>query len=190
MWLWRCCCCSCCCCCCCCSCCCCCCCSCCCCCWGGVAAAAVLLGPASAACWYSSGCCRGAATTTAVTVAPAPRPNLPLPLAPALLRPPLRPPSPPAPPPSRPSSLFATTPHQVELKVNKLTSVHTQLPYDYYTVKFCEPHGGVQQVSQQLLELLCPAARLNSPHNRAGPAPPFSPAGIGEPRRVPDRRSY
>ena len=36
---------------------------------------------------------------------------------------------------------------QVELKVNKMTSVHTQVPYDYYALKFCKPRSGVQQVS-------------------------------------------
>lgn len=35
---------------------------------------------------------------------------------------------------------------QVELKVNKMASIHTQLPYDYYALKFCKPRGGVQQV--------------------------------------------
>jgi transmembrane 9 superfamily protein 2/4 len=27
----------------------------------------------------------------------------------------------------------------VDLKVNKLTSVHTQLPYQYYSLPFCKP---------------------------------------------------
>ena len=53
---------------------------------------------------------------------------------------------------------------KVELKVNKLTSVHTQLPYDYYTVKFCEPHGGVQQASENLGEFLTGDRIENSPY--------------------------
>ena len=28
---------------------------------------------------------------------------------------------------------------EVELKVNKLSSIHTQLPYDYYSLHFCKP---------------------------------------------------
>jgi transmembrane 9 superfamily protein 2/4 len=28
---------------------------------------------------------------------------------------------------------------KVELKVNKITSVHTQLPYQYYSLPFCQP---------------------------------------------------
>lgn len=35
---------------------------------------------------------------------------------------------------------------QVELKVNKLNSIHTQLPYDFYNLKFCKPKGGVVRV--------------------------------------------
>jgi hypothetical protein len=35
---------------------------------------------------------------------------------------------------------------QVELKVNKMASIHTQVPYDYYALRFCKPRGGVQQV--------------------------------------------
>ena len=38
---------------------------------------------------------------------------------------------------------------QVELKVNKMASIHTQVPYDYYALKFCKPKGGVTQVSQR-----------------------------------------
>ena len=37
-------------------------------------------------------------------------------------------------------------PWQVELKVNKMASIHTQVPYDYYALKFCKPRGGVTQV--------------------------------------------
>lgn len=41
------------------------------------------------------------------------------------------------------------TGEQVELKVNKLTSVHTQLPTDYYGLKFCKPKHGVVRVPSQ-----------------------------------------
>lgn len=42
----------------------------------------------------------------------------------------------------------------VELKVNKLSSVHTQLPYDYYSLKFCKPKEGVKPYSENLGEFL------------------------------------
>mmetsp|Transcript_2548 Transcript_2548/g.3968 ORF Transcript_2548/g.3968 Transcript_2548/m.3968 type:complete len:638 (+) Transcript_2548:111-2024(+) len=42
----------------------------------------------------------------------------------------------------------------VDLKVNKLSSVHTLLPYDYYSLKFCKPKGGVKPYSENLGEFL------------------------------------
>jgi transmembrane 9 superfamily protein 2/4 len=42
----------------------------------------------------------------------------------------------------------------VLLKVNKLTSVRTQLPYDYYHLPFCEPAGGIQESRENLGEVL------------------------------------
>lgn len=42
----------------------------------------------------------------------------------------------------------------VELKVNKLTSVHTLLPYEYYSLKFCRPVDGVKSYSENLGEFL------------------------------------
>jgi transmembrane 9 superfamily protein 2/4 len=41
--------------------------------------------------------------------------------------------------------------YQVELKVNKMASIHTQVPYDYYALRFCKPRGGVQQVDRLCL---------------------------------------
>ena len=38
--------------------------------------------------------------------------------------------------------------------MNKLTSVHTQIPYDYYSLKFCRPHGGIKQATENLGEFL------------------------------------
>lgn len=46
------------------------------------------------------------------------------------------------------------TGEEVELKVNKLSSVHTQLPYDYYSLKFCSPSDGVKSFSENLGEFL------------------------------------
>jgi transmembrane 9 superfamily protein 2/4 len=42
----------------------------------------------------------------------------------------------------------------VELKVNKLSSVHTQLPYDYYSLSFCKPKEGVKPYAENLGEFL------------------------------------
>jgi len=52
----------------------------------------------------------------------------------------------------------------VELKVNSLTSVHTQLPYDYYSLKFCKPLQGVESYSENLGELLSGDRIENSPY--------------------------
>ncbi|KAJ1456476.1 hypothetical protein M885DRAFT_616123 [Pelagophyceae sp. CCMP2097] len=53
---------------------------------------------------------------------------------------------------------------KVELKVNKLTSVHTQIPYDYYSMKFCKPHGGIKQANENLGEFLSGDLIENSPY--------------------------
>lgn len=42
----------------------------------------------------------------------------------------------------------------VELKVNKLSSVHTQLPFDYYSLNFCKPKDGIKPYSENLGEFL------------------------------------
>lgn len=42
----------------------------------------------------------------------------------------------------------------VMLKVNKLSSVKTLLPYDYYSLKFCKPPGGIKSYSENLGEFL------------------------------------
>ena len=36
------------------------------------------------------------------------------------------------------------------LQAVKLTSVKTQLPYDYYSLPFCTPNGGVEYKSENL----------------------------------------
>jgi transmembrane 9 superfamily protein 2/4 len=43
---------------------------------------------------------------------------------------------------------------EVELKVNKLSSVQTQLPFDYYSLKFCKPPDGIHSYSENLGEFL------------------------------------
>lgn len=42
----------------------------------------------------------------------------------------------------------------IDLKVNKLSSTQTQLPYDYYSLKFCQPAEGVKPYSENLGEFL------------------------------------
>lgn len=53
---------------------------------------------------------------------------------------------------------------EVDLKVNKLSSIHTQLPYDYYSLKFCRPSEGVQSYSENLGEFLSGDRIENSPY--------------------------
>jgi len=52
----------------------------------------------------------------------------------------------------------------VELKVNKLTSIKTQLPYDYYSLDFCRPKGGIKIASENLGEFLTGDRIENSPY--------------------------
>jgi len=43
---------------------------------------------------------------------------------------------------------------EVPMKVNSLTSIHTQLPKDYYRLPFCKPTGGPKMSSENLGEFL------------------------------------
>jgi len=52
----------------------------------------------------------------------------------------------------------------VELKVNKLTSVKTQLPFAYYYLPYCKPNGGVEDSAENLGELLEGDMIENSPY--------------------------
>eukprot|EP00505_MAST-04D_sp_SCG-Rhode-Island_P001055 Stramenopile-MAST_4_protein_1055 len=42
----------------------------------------------------------------------------------------------------------------VDLKVNSMTSYLTKLPYKYYSLKFCEPDGGIKDMAENLGEVL------------------------------------
>jgi len=42
----------------------------------------------------------------------------------------------------------------VPMKVNAMTSIHTQIPKDYYRLPFCKPTGGPQMASENLGEFL------------------------------------
>lgn len=52
----------------------------------------------------------------------------------------------------------------VPLKVNSLTSTHTQIPRDYYRLPFCVPTDGVQMASENLGEFLTGNKIQNSPY--------------------------
>lgn len=51
----------------------------------------------------------------------------------------------------------------VDLKVNKLSSVHTQVPYDYYSLKYCKPKE-IKPYSENLGEFLSGDRIENSPY--------------------------
>lgn len=52
----------------------------------------------------------------------------------------------------------------VALKVNALTSTHTQIPRDYYRLAFCQPEGGPDMASENLGEFLTGNKIQNSPY--------------------------
>lgn len=53
---------------------------------------------------------------------------------------------------------------EVPLKVNSMTSTHTQMPRGYYRLPFCEPEEGIQMVSENLGEFLTGNKIQNSPY--------------------------
>lgn len=53
----------------------------------------------------------------------------------------------------------------VEMKVNALTSVHTQIPKDYYKLPFCSPKDGPKMASENLGEFLTGNKIQTSPYN-------------------------
>lgn len=61
----------------------------------------------------------------------------------------------------RPESFQSNDP--IPLKVNALTSTHTQIPRDYYKLPFCQPDGGPKMVSENLGEFLSGNKIQNSP---------------------------
>jgi len=52
----------------------------------------------------------------------------------------------------------------VVLKVNSLTSTHTQLPYPYYSLPFCTPPSGIEDMVENLGEILTGDRIENSPY--------------------------
>ena len=53
---------------------------------------------------------------------------------------------------------------RVDIKVNKLTSTKTQLPYDYYTLPFCKPEA-ITNAVENLGEVLHGSVIQNSPYD-------------------------
>jgi transmembrane 9 superfamily protein 2/4 len=52
----------------------------------------------------------------------------------------------------------------VPMKVNALTSTHTQIPRDYYRLPFCQPENGPKMASENLGEFLTGNKIQNSPY--------------------------
>ena len=53
---------------------------------------------------------------------------------------------------------------RVDIRVHKLSSPKTHLPYDYYSLPFCEPAEGKIRVAENLGEVLHGAVIQNSPY--------------------------
>jgi transmembrane 9 superfamily protein 2/4 len=53
---------------------------------------------------------------------------------------------------------------EVELKVNAITSIHTQIPKPYYNLPFCEPEGGPKMASENLGEFITGNKVQSSPY--------------------------
>lgn len=54
---------------------------------------------------------------------------------------------------------------EVELKVNAMTSIHTQIPKDYYRLPFCQPTDGPKMASENLGEFLTGNKIQSSPYS-------------------------
>ena len=52
---------------------------------------------------------------------------------------------------------------ELQVKVNKLTSVKTQLPYEYYTLGYCAPEK-IENTAENLGEVLRGDRIENSPY--------------------------
>jgi len=54
---------------------------------------------------------------------------------------------------------------EVQMKVNSMTSIHTQIPKDYYRLPFCQPEGGAKMASENLGEFLTGNKIQSSPYH-------------------------
>ncbi|KAL9678314.1 hypothetical protein QQ045_016157 [Rhodiola kirilowii] len=57
-----------------------------------------------------------------------------------------------------------STRDEIYAKVNSLTSIETELPFNYYSLPYCEPVGGVKKSAENLGELLMGDQIDNSPY--------------------------
>ena len=62
---------------------------------------------------------------------------------------------------------------RVEVKVNKLSSSVTQLPYNYYTMPFCKPNVDIVNAVENLGEVLHGSVIQNSPYDLQMGKPDF-----------------
>ncbi|XP_024374433.1 transmembrane 9 superfamily member 11 isoform X2 [Physcomitrium patens] len=53
---------------------------------------------------------------------------------------------------------------KLEVKVNSLTSIETELPYSYYSLPFCKPPEGIQKMAENIGEMLMGDQIENSPY--------------------------
>ncbi|XP_068638183.1 transmembrane 9 superfamily member 12-like [Aristolochia californica] len=53
---------------------------------------------------------------------------------------------------------------EISVKVNSLTSIETELPYDYYSLPYCKPPGGIKKSAENLGELLMGDQIDNTPY--------------------------
>ena len=54
--------------------------------------------------------------------------------------------------------------NEIFVKVNSLTSIETELPFNYYSLPYCEPEGGPKKSAENLGELLMGDQIDNSPY--------------------------
>ena len=52
----------------------------------------------------------------------------------------------------------------IEIRAIKMTSTHTQLPYEYYSLPFCKPKGKMKYKSENLGEILRGDRIVNTPY--------------------------
>ncbi|KAI8557948.1 hypothetical protein RHMOL_Rhmol04G0050700 [Rhododendron molle] len=57
-----------------------------------------------------------------------------------------------------------STGEEIYAKVNSLTSIETELPFSYYSLPYCKPHGGIKKSAENLGELLMGDQIDNSPY--------------------------
>lgn len=53
---------------------------------------------------------------------------------------------------------------KLEVKVNSITSIETELPYSYYSLPFCRPPEGIHKVAENIGEMLMGDQIENSPY--------------------------